>query len=54
MEITKKIREIEKHLDTLASNDEEKIAILSAAQSHAEDENDIAIFAIIKNRIIHS
>jgi len=53
MSITKEIREIEKHVKSIASTQAEQIAILSKAQGMtADNERNIAILAIVKNRII--
>ena len=54
MTISAEIREIEKHVKSLASEKETQVAIVSKAQSMSNDEREISILAIVKNRIIRS
>lgn len=55
MTIRTEIREIEKHIKTIAETKDEQIAILSKAQSLTIDnERNLAILAVIKNRIIRA
>jgi copper chaperone CopZ len=55
MNTTNEVREIEKHIKSLATTKEEQIAIISKAQSMTIDnERHLSILAIVKNRIIHS
>ena len=54
MTITNEIREIVKHVKTLAPTQAEQIAIISKAQSMTIDnEYNLAVLAIAKNRIIN-
>ena len=55
MEIRTEVREVEKHIKSLASTKAEQIAIISKAQSMTLDnEHNITVLAIVKNRIIHA
>jgi hypothetical protein len=55
MNIRTEIREVEKHIKTLASTKEEQIKIASKAQSMTTDnEHNLTVLAIVKNRIIRS
>ena len=55
MNIRTEIREIEKHVKAIAATKDEQIAILSKAQSLTIDnERNLAILAVIKNRIIRA
>ena len=54
MNIRTEIREIEKHIKAIAATKDEQIAILSKAQSLTIDnERNLAILAVVKNRIIN-
>ena len=54
MTIRTEIREIEKHVKAIAATKDEQIAILSKAQSLTIDnERNLAILAVAKNRIIN-
>ena len=54
MNIRTEIREIEKHVKAIAATKDEQIAILSKAQSLTIDsERNLAILAVVKNRIIN-
>jgi hypothetical protein len=51
----KQVRETEKYLKAMTSDKAEQIAIISKAQSLTLDnEHNITVLAIVKNRIIHS
>lgn len=52
MSIRTEIRQLESHVKGLASAKQEQIAIISKAQSLATTEQQIAILAIVKRRII--
>lgn len=55
MEIRNEVREVEKHIKSLASTKAEQIAIISKAQSMTTDnEHNLTVLAIVKNRIIHA
>lgn len=59
MKITQDIRELEKHIKSLATTPAEQIAIISKAQSLTvknfdADEHVLAVYAIVKNRIIRN
>jgi len=55
MNIRTQVRELEQHIQSMTSNKAEQIAIISKAQSLTLDnEQNIAVLAIVKNRIIHS
>lgn len=54
-EIKNTVRKLESHTRTLATTKEEQIAIISKSQSlTAENETNLVILAIVKNRIIRS
>ena len=54
MNIRTEIREIEKHVKSIAPTKEEQIAVLSKAQSLTiGNEHNLAILSIVKRRIIH-
>ena len=54
MTIRTEIREIEKHIKAIAATKDEQIAILSKAQSLTIDnERNLAVLAVVKNRIIN-
>ena len=53
MNIRTEVREVEKHIKSLASTKAEQIAIISKAQSMTTDnEHNLTVLAIVKNRII--
>jgi hypothetical protein len=55
MEIRTEVRELEKHIASMTSDKNEQITIISKAQSLTlENEYNISVLAIVKNRIIHS
>ena len=55
MNIRTEIREVEKHIKSIASTKAEQIAIISKAQSMtADNEHNIAVLAVVKKRIIHA
>lgn len=56
MEIRTEVREVEKHIKSMAPlSKAAQIAIISKAQSLTIDnEHNIAVLAIVKNRIIHA
>ena len=55
MNIRTEIREIEKHIKSMTSDKNEQIAIISKAQSMTLDnEHNITVLVIVKNRIIHA
>jgi len=54
MNIRTEVREVEKHIKSMTSDKAEQIAIISKAQSLTLDnEHNLTVYAIIKNRIIH-
>jgi hypothetical protein len=53
MNIRTEIREVEKHIKSLSGDKSEQIAIISKAQSMTTDnEHNLTVLAIVKNRII--
>ncbi len=55
MNIRTEIREIEKHVKSMTSDKAEQIAIISKAQSLTLDnEHNLAVLIVVKNRIIHA
>lgn len=53
MDIRTEVRETEKHIKSLSGDKAEQIAIISKAQSLTLDnEHNITVLAIVKNRII--
>lgn len=55
MNIRTEIREVEKHIKAMTSDKAEQVAIISKAQSvTADNEHNIAVLAVVKNRIIRS
>lgn len=53
MSIRTEVREVEKHIKSLSGDKYEQIVIISKAQSLTLDnEHNIAVLAILKNRII--
>lgn len=53
MSIRAEIREVEKHIKSIANTKAEQIAIISKAQSMTIDnEHNLIVLAIVKNRII--
>lgn len=55
MNIRTEVREVEKHIQEMTTDKIEQIAIISKAQGMTIDnEHNLAVLAIVKNRIIHS
>lgn len=53
MNIRTEIREVEKHIKSIASTKSDQIAVISKAQSLTIDnEHNLTVLAIVKNRII--